>query len=101
MQNYFQLVLDNMALAIFVIIAAGAIISSVHNVHAGERGVLFRHGKFVKIIEPGLCMIIPMTDILMKVNIAAKIPGCEGFSEEQIREKLESLILSDPEIFNR
>jgi regulator of protease activity HflC (stomatin/prohibitin superfamily) len=57
------------ALVVLVIVALIALSLSVKIVTQYERGVLFRLGKVVGVREPGLALIIPVIDRLVRVSL--------------------------------
>ena len=57
------------ALVVLVIVAVIALSLSVKVVTQYERGVLFRLGKVVGVKEPGLALIIPVIDRLVRVSL--------------------------------
>ncbi len=57
------------ALVVLVVVALIALSLSVKVVTQYERGVLFRLGKVVGVKEPGLALIIPVVDRLVRVSL--------------------------------
>src|ERR1700737_2479417 len=57
------------ALVVLAIVALIALSLSVKVVTQYERGVLFRLGKVVGVKEPGLALIIPVIDLLVRVSL--------------------------------
>src|ERR1700737_5105836 len=57
------------ALVVLAIVALIALSLSVKVVTQYERGVLFRLGKVVGVKEPGLALIIPVIDRLVRVSL--------------------------------
>ena len=61
-----------------------------------ERGVVFRLGRFFMVKGPGLVIIIPIIDRVVKVDLNEKIPGWQGLPKEALDEKVKALVLYNP-----
>lgn len=57
-----------------------------------QRGVLVRLGRIVKVVQPGLRIIIPFIDRLDVVNLNEKIPNWKMLSAEQFEERLKNIL---------
>ncbi len=64
----------------FIIPAAVIVAAAAHIriVRPSERGVVERLGKFKRIAEPGLNIVIPFVDKMTRVNITEQIDDCES-----------------------
>jgi len=56
-------------LVCFGILVFGVVISSVRVIRPFERGIVERLGRFQRLLEPGLNMIFPLTDRLVKMDM--------------------------------
>jgi regulator of protease activity HflC (stomatin/prohibitin superfamily) len=61
-----------------------------------ERGVVFRLGRFFMVKGPGLVIIIPIIDKLIRVHLDKEIPGWQGLPKEALDEKVKALVLHNP-----
>ena len=71
-----------MIFLIFLIILIILIISSIKQINEYERGILFRFGKFNKVMNPGWNIVIPIIDFYKKVDIRTKavdVPFIKSF----------------------
>ena len=62
-----------------------------------ERGVIFRLGRIERVVGPGLVIVIPIIDKLIKVDLSKRIPEWQGLSEKELQERIEQVVMSDPE----
>ena len=53
-------------------------------INENQRGALFRLWRFVKIIGPGMIVVLPSIDQLIKVELNDKVPGWQGLNPEQL-----------------
>lgn len=64
-----------------------AIFACVKQINQYERGILFRFGKFVKILNPGWSVIIPVIESITKVDIRTKasdVPAQEAITKDNV-----------------
>ena len=65
--------------------------SSIRILKENERIVVFRLGKFLSIKGPGLVLVVPVVDRVVRVNLSEKVPGWQGLSKMELDEKIKSL----------
>ena len=80
---------------ILFILAILLILASIKTVKDDERLVVFRLGRFFKILGPGVVLIIPIVDKGVRVNLSEKIPGWQALSKEELNEKIKALVLEE------
>jgi len=71
------------------------ILSSIRQINAYERGVLFAFGKFKKILEPGWHVVLPIIRSYKKVDIRTKavdVPNQEAITKDNISVKINAVI---------
>ena len=71
------------------------IISSVKQINEYERGILFRFGKFNKVMNPGWNIVIPIIDFYKKVDIRTKavdVPEQETITKDNVSVKINAVI---------
>lgn len=71
------------------------LIVSVKQVNQYQRGVKFRLGKFVSITKPGLQIVIPFIETMMKVDIRVKavdVPNQEAITKDNISVGINAVI---------
>ena len=59
-------------LIVLVIIALIIILCSIRQITEYERGILFRFGKFKKILEPGWNVVLPVIESFQKIDVRTK-----------------------------
>ncbi|UCG67271.1 MAG: hypothetical protein JSW12_09915 [Deltaproteobacteria bacterium] len=80
---------------VLFILAILFILTSIKIVKDDERLVVFRLGRFFKILGPGVVLIIPIVDKGLRVNLSEKIPGWQALSKEELTEKIKALVLEE------
>jgi regulator of protease activity HflC (stomatin/prohibitin superfamily) len=58
-----------------------------------HRGVLFRRGRFEKILEPGFHLVLPYADRLFRINVDEKIPMWREISAAELEDKLKEVVI--------
>ena len=84
-----------MIFLIFLIILIILIISSIKQINEYERGILFRFGKFNKVMNPGWNIVIPIIDFYKKVDIRTKavdVPEQETITKDNVSVKINAVI---------
>ncbi|TSC93195.1 MAG: SPFH domain / Band 7 family protein [Candidatus Berkelbacteria bacterium Licking1014_7] len=90
--NFF---LDTLILSVIAIVILIIILVSIRQINQFERGVKFRLGKFVNIINPGWRLILPIIESLIKVDIRVKavdVPDQEAITRDNISVKINAVI---------
>ncbi len=70
-------------------------LSSIKQINEYERGILFRFGKFKRIMNPGWKMVIPIIDFYKKVDIRTKavdVPEQETITKDNVSVKINAVI---------
>ena len=80
-----------MELIIILIIAMFFLLLSIRISAEGERIVIFRFGRFFRIVGPGMVLIIPVIDKGIRVKLSEKIPGWQELSKEQLELEIKRL----------
>ena len=80
-----------MELIIILIIAMFFLLLSIRILAEGERIVIFRFGRFFRIVGPGMVLIIPVIDKGIRVKLSEKIPGWQELSKEQLELEIKRL----------
>jgi hypothetical protein len=62
-----------------------------------QRGVVFRLGKLMGVVGPGLVITIPGLDHVLVVDLGEAFPGWEGYGKEELEQKIISLVLDSPD----
>ncbi len=62
-----------------------------------QRGLLFRSGRIIGVIGPGLVIVIPIIDKLVKVNLSKRIPEWRELSKEELQKRIEQVVMSESE----
>ena len=80
-----------MELIIIIIFGIFFLLSSIRVAKKSERIVIFRLGRFLNIMGPGLVLLVPILDKGVKVNLGEKIPEWQALSKEQLEEMIKTL----------
>lgn len=78
-----------------LIVIVVLILISIRQVNQYQRGVKFQLGKFVKIIEPGWRVILPIVQSMTKVDIRTKavdVPYQEAITKDNVSNKINAVI---------
>ncbi|HLC69687.1 MAG TPA: slipin family protein [Patescibacteria group bacterium] len=78
-----------------LIIIAAIIISSIRQINQYQRGVKFMLGKYIKTIEPGWRIILPVIQSMKKVDIRTKavdVPLQEAITRDNVSAKINAVI---------
>jgi len=78
-----------------IVLALVLLIASIKQINEYERGIKFRLGKFVKIIEPGWRIIIPVIESFQKVDMRVKavdVPTQEAITQDNIPVSINAVI---------
>lgn len=85
-----------MGYSIFLLVVIGiTIFSMIREIKEYERGVLFGYGKFVKVLEPGWHIIIPLIRSLRIIDIRTKavdVPWQEAITKDNVSVKINAVI---------
>lgn len=63
-----------------------------------QRGVVFRLGRPMKVVGPGLVVTIPAVEHVHVVEMGEVLPGWEGYGKEELGQKIISLVLDSPDL---
>lgn len=66
--------------------------------HDDQRGVVFRLGRPMKVVGPGVVITIPSVEHVDVVEMGEALPGWEGYGKEELEQKTISLVLDSPEV---
>ena len=72
---------------IIIIVIAFIIIGSLRQINEYERGVRFRFGRFDKIMNPGLNLVLPIIHSFKKVDIRTKavdVPAQDAITADNV-----------------
>jgi regulator of protease activity HflC (stomatin/prohibitin superfamily) len=78
-----------------IILAIFIILISVRQVNQYERGVKLRFGKFVKLVDPGWRLVLPIIESMQKIDIrikAADVPYQDTITQDNISCKINAVI---------
>lgn len=71
------------------------ILISIRQVNQYERGIKFRFGKFVRIMNPGLNLVLPIIESYRKVDIRTKVidvPEQEAITKDNVSIKINAVL---------
>lgn len=84
-----------MGITTFFIIIGVILLISIRQVNQYERGVKFQLGKFVRIVEPGWRLIVPIFQSMTKVDTRVKavdVPLQEAITKDNVSAKINAVI---------
>lgn len=81
-----------LGIIIFIVVI---LIVSIKQINEYERGIKFRFGKFVKILNPGWKIILPVIESYRKVDIRTKavdVPSQEAITKDNVSVQINAVI---------
>jgi regulator of protease activity HflC (stomatin/prohibitin superfamily) len=85
-----------LSLWLFIIFLLVILVKAIKIVREDQRLAIFRLGRFFTIAGPGLVLVIPIVDKSLKVNLPENIPGWQGYSKDELDEKIRTFVLNQP-----
>jgi len=85
--------LDSQLLALVLILALILVVSSVRVAPEFVRFAVYRQGRFRKVIGPGIFMIIPIVDRLVRFKLDESMPDWASMSFDQARQYVDQQVL--------
>lgn len=79
---------------IFFLAISAHVCSGLRIVSEGERGVIFRLGRFQRVLEPGLRWILPGVDRFHRVSLNQVLPEWRSLTPEMVAARLRELSLA-------
>ena len=79
----------------WIILIVALLLMSIRQVNQYQRGVKFRLGKFVAIKNPGWCLVLPIFESMIKVDIRVKavdVPNQEAITKDNISVAINAVI---------
>lgn len=67
----------NIVIIVLAVFGLITLIRSVRIINQSEKGIILRLGKFHTVVEPGLNMVIPFIDSLMKIDVRERVINVE------------------------
>lgn len=80
---------------LLVIILFIIIISSIRQINEFERGVKFRFGRYIKVLNPGWQIILPIIERMIKVDMRVRtvdVPFQEAITKDNISTKINAVL---------
>lgn len=80
---------------IFCILILTVILISIRQINQYERGILFRFGKYLRMMEPGWRLVWPIIDHYQKVDIRTKavdVPDQEAITKDNVSVRVSAVI---------
>jgi regulator of protease activity HflC (stomatin/prohibitin superfamily) len=69
--------------------------ASAKVVRESERVVVFRFGRFFMVKGPGLVLVIPIVERMVRVNLNKEIPEWQTLSRMELNQKVKALVLNE------
>ena len=63
-----------------------------------QRGVVFRLGRLMRVVGPGLVVTIPAVERVIVVDMGEVLPGWQGYGKEELEQKIISLVIDPPDV---
>ena len=74
-------------MGVIIVILIILVIISIKQINEYERGIKFRFGKFVKVLNPGWKLVFPIFESYKKVDIRTKavdVPSQEAITKDNV-----------------
>jgi len=94
LHNPIEIPLDNPGRLLYALSIAAVflVVRSVLFAREHERLAILRLGRFIGTRGPGLVMIIPFLDRVVRINLDQDVPNWRGLSAEQLEQDLEQRV---------
>ena len=82
-------------LVFLIVVLVIILFSSIKQVNEYERGVLFRFGKFAKILNPGWNIVLPIIESFRKIDIRTKavdVPEQDAITKDNVSIRINAVI---------
>jgi len=89
-------IIQLMPLVIFLLMAF-AIMKAFIVIKANQHGVVLRFGKPIKVLVPGISVITPFMDKVIRVNLTEHIPEWQNMDKQELRRRLLDMVSRDPD----
>ena len=86
---------DLMPIIVFVVIIGSIVISAVKILNEYERGVIFRLGRVIALKGPGIFILIPVIDKMVKVSlrtVTLDVPGQDVITRDNVSVKVNAVL---------
>jgi regulator of protease activity HflC (stomatin/prohibitin superfamily) len=70
-------ILEIFAIIVPIVVVVYAIVSSLRIVRPTERGLVERLGRYHRFVQPGITLLVPFVDRIIKVNITERMTGVQ------------------------
>lgn len=78
-------------LILLLLVPTIPIVLSLRIVPEAQRCVVFRLGRFHRILQPGLRWVLPGTDHVRRVELNVAVPGWQSLPEPELQSRLQHL----------
>jgi regulator of protease activity HflC (stomatin/prohibitin superfamily) len=85
---------STVALILLFIVPAILIVFCVRIVPDDQRWVVFRLGRFHRLLQPGLRWVIPGGDDVRRVDLNVAVPGWQSLPESELQSRLQHLAVT-------
>ena len=89
--------IDILVIIVFFLLIVVIVGKTVFMVQENQRLVVLRFGKLFKTIGPGICMVVPFTDLAVLVELNQYVPGWQKMTEEDLCVKVAGLVKENPD----
>ena len=80
---------------IIIVLIIIVLLRSIRQIDEYERGIKFQFGKYIKILEPGWHLILPIVQNIRKVDIRTKavdVPEQDAITKDNVSIKINAVI---------
>ncbi len=80
---------------IVLLLVLFGVLSSIRQVNEYQRGVLFTFGRFTRIVNPGLTLVLPVVQTMSKVDIRTKavdVPEQDAITKDNVSIKVNAVV---------
>ena len=82
-------------LVVLIIIILCILLTSIRQISEYERGILFRFGKFAKILKPGWNIVLPIIESYQKIDIRTKavdVPEQDAITKDNVSIRINAVL---------
>ncbi len=89
--------LFGMNITITVLVIGGILlVSGVKIIKEYERAVVFRLGKIMGTVGPGMIYVTPLIDRMVRVDLNKHLPGWQGLPKDELNRRVQELVRNTP-----
>ncbi len=80
----------------FLIILGVLLVIGIKKLKEYERAVVFRLGKIMGTVGPGMIYVTPLIDRMVRVDLNKLLPGWQGLPKDELNQRVQALVSKTP-----